>query len=473
MNTVLTLEASTSAAKAAIYNESGEILAIREESWPWTGVDYQDAQQMVEVLLRCGHEVSQGFDVAAIGLSGIMPSCLLCGRDMQPLSPIWTWANTASQETVNRYKQDSALISRLYQKTGCPAHTQYPLWQLIHRRKTGDTALAQAELITTQLGYIFYCLTGEIYSSRSTESSSGMLNLQRLDWDAEALELAGITREMLSPLAEIDDHMPLSAQSAAALGVKSGIPVCVSAPDGALNQIGSGALNPGCMTFSLGTSGALRIASPQPITKGERNTWCYYIRDVYMPGASTSGAGSCIAWFRRLSGNPDFTTLEQKATEAGNTDIPIYLPFNFGERAPGFNAARPGSFQNLRGNHELGHVYRSILEGIIFNMYHCYELLSAKTGLATEIRLSGGVVHSPLWMQIAAEMFNAPMLLHEGEHASLHGAAAVALKAIGALPSLPDFQPKIIGSIQPDGQLRKSLLARYNEYIHYYNVTFD
>ncbi|MDD3242725.1 MAG: FGGY family carbohydrate kinase [Eubacteriales bacterium] len=472
MKTVLALESSTSAAKAAIYDEQGNLLRLEQMAWPWSGVDLQDASLLVSTLLACGKKAAQGFAVEAIGLSGIMPSLLLCAADGMPLSPIWTWAHTGSAQTVEKYTRDGALADALYRRTGCPAHTQYPLWQLIHRREERDPAFFNAEVITTQLGYVFFRLTGKFVSSRATESSSGMFCLEKRDWDDEALALAHILREQLSPLAECDEHWPLEEEAAQALGVRAGIPVSVGAPDGILNQIGSGAMKQGAMTFSVGTSGALRIACPVPGTSGGRDTWCYYIRDAYLAGASTSGAGSCVSWFRRsFAPGVAFETLESEAEAVAEEEIPCYLPFNFGERAPGFCAARQGAFCGLTGEQSRGHLYRAVLEGVMFNLYHCYELLIQKTGKPEKILLSGGVTHSPLWMRLAADTFGREMLLHEGEHASLNGAAALALKACGCLASLEDYQPQIIGAIRPEGAMRPALMERYARYLAYYRRT--
>lgn len=470
MQYILTLESSTSAAKAAVYDQNGAMVHLVQQPWPWAQVDLQDAPQLFDTLLSCGKKAVQGYDIQAIGLSGIMPSLLLCSADMQPLSPIWTWAHTGSRHIVAQYARDTALVDGLYRRTGCPVHTQYPLWQLIYRREQGDAAYRNAAVVTTQLGYVFARLTGRAVSSRATESSSGMFNLNARDWDDEALSLAGISRGMLPPLAEADEHLPLHSQAALALGLPAGIPVSVGAPDGILNQIGSGALEHGAMTFSVGTSGALRIAVPAPSTSGGRNTWCYYIHDRYLAGASTSGAGSCIAWFRGLfAPGMALSQLDQEASAVGNEDLPIYLPFNFGERAPGFDAARLGAFEAMTGQQGRGHFYRAVLEGILFNLYHCYELLTAKTGEPSQIRLSGGITNSPLWMRLAAELFGREMLLHEGEHASLNGAAALALKACGLMDSLEDYQPQIIGSIRPGGALRPGLMERYAQYLDFYH----
>ena len=70
------------------------------------------------------------------------------------------------------------------------------------------------------------------------------MNIHTLDWDEDILKFAGLTKEQLPPLKEACDTMPLSQEAAAQMGLPFGIPVCVGGADGALNQVGSGAMKP-------------------------------------------------------------------------------------------------------------------------------------------------------------------------------------------------------------------------------------
>ena len=53
-------------------------------------------------------------------------------------------------------------------------------------------------------------------------------------------------------LVDYNQTFPLNEEAAAALGVKPGIPVVPTNSDGGLNQVGSGAMEEGVMTFSVG-----------------------------------------------------------------------------------------------------------------------------------------------------------------------------------------------------------------------------
>ena len=80
-------------------------------------------------------------------------------------------------------------------------------------------------------------------------------------WQQE--DITELIREKVDYLvivpADLDALVP-ALQSAK----EAGIPVIPAHPDGALNQVGSGALGDGVMTLSAGTSGAIRMAFDRP-----------------------------------------------------------------------------------------------------------------------------------------------------------------------------------------------------------------
>jgi len=104
-----------------------------------------------------------------------------------------------------------------------------------------------------------------------------MFNIHTLEWDEDILKFAGISPSMLCELKEATYFAPLKDSMAELLGIKSGIPVIIGGSDGALNQIGAGALKRGIMTLSVGLA--------------ERSGWritnrCYLKTDP--PGAITA-----------------------------------------------------------------------------------------------------------------------------------------------------------------------------------------
>ena len=50
-------------------------------------------------------------------------------------------------------------------------------------------------------------------------------------------------------------------------------------------------------------------------------------------------------------------------------------------------------------------MYYSLLEGILLNLYHCYIILTDVMDTPREIRISGGITNSKMWLQMAADIF--------------------------------------------------------------------
>lgn len=472
---ILGLEVSTSSAKAVIYSSQAGVLAVH--SIPYdektNNVVTQDPEGMYKTLKECVKGVLEKKQVAidGIGLSSTWHSLLLLDEERKPLGRILSWANTEAADTVFKHRRDEGLKKWLYQKTGCVIHSMYPLWKFKSIAVKRPELLSKARYLSSQPEYVFEKLTGAVGISRSSASGSGLFNIHRLDWDEEVLDFAGIKREMLSPLRESEFYAPLSKQAAAELGLPAGTPVVIGGPDGALNQIGSGAMKAGIMTMSVGTSGALRIAVDSPVLPDNPSTWCYYVSEgKRLAGAATSGAGNCVDWFMKKvnSGRLSYQELEDSIGIKEQEEAPIFLPFLYGERCPGWMDDRTGGYQGLRGDHGLGHLYYAILEGVLFNLYQCYNIFVELGQEPKEIRISGGIENSEKWLQMAADIFQREIQTSELEHASVMGAIALAFKALGGINSLQEYQSRIVKRIQPNPEMEKLYRRRFGRYMEAY-----
>jgi len=476
---ILALEASTSAAKAIIYSSSQGIVAAKDQVYDEgiSDVTTQDPEGVYRALMDCGRSLLKSFDgsIDAVALSSTWHSLLLVDRGGKPIGRTLTWANNKATETVENFKKDKDLIDDIYRRTGCPTHTTFPLWKWIHAKDKEDID-KDSVLISSQPEYIFQRMTGERGVSYSVASGSGFMNIHTLDWDDEILEFAELSLDQLAPLREPEFSAPLNAQAADYLNVRAGIPVIITGADGALNQIGAGAMRDGIMTMSVGTSGAIRMATPHSMIPQTQSTWCYYVAEgKRLVGAATSGAGNCVNWFVRKFNNNIFSydELENMIDKDRLMEAPIFMPFIYGERSPGWRGARLGGFQEVRDHHGLGDLYYSILEGVLFNLYHCYKILTKVGGVPDQIRISGGIEKSDWWLQMAADIFQKEMYTFDAKHASVMGAVAIALKVLGQINSLHDFEQEPKKIIKPNKYKAGFYKGRFQKYIKWYNKTCD
>ncbi|MGI6169545.1 MAG: gluconokinase [Christensenellales bacterium] len=466
---ILVLEASTSSAKAMVYDGRRGVVAMDSCPYPAhvNDVVTHDAQGELEILLGLGKRMAAGRDIAAISLVGTWHSLMLADRDMRPYTPIYTWAYRGAAQVAGQLRRNQEQTAALYQKTGCMVHAMYPAYKLMKLQQDGQ--VGRETRVCSQADYIFYCLTGEWAVSQSIASGTALLNIHSLAWDEEMLELAGIGEGQLPPVRPHTYTAPLCALAARELGLSPGIPVAVGNADGALNQVGAGAMREGVMTLSVGTSGALRMAVEAPVIPEIPSTWCYYAPGKWLSGAATNGATNCVDWFlqQTMQGRAGFAEMEAQMPE-DTLDFPVFLPFLYGERCPGWQDERSGAFCGVKGNHGAGHFYRAVLEGVLFNLYHCYQILTEVGGTPEKICVSGGILNSLRWTQMLSDIVQRELDCPEMEQASMMGGAAVGLLVAGALTDLQDFQLKEGKKVYPDVSKRDFYEQRFGRYLEYY-----
>ena len=468
---ILVLEASTTSAKALVYEPGTGVVDLCNMPYPpeVNDVATHDAEGELEILLQAGRRVAQGRNIAMIALVGTWHSLMLADQTMNPLTRIQTWAYVGAAPTAARLREDEEQTARYYHRTGCMVNAIYPAFKLLHLKKLGQ--LSPEARVCSQSDYIFHGLTGDWSVSKCIASGSGLLNIHSLEYDQETLELIGLKPEQLPPLRDHSYTAPLCRSAAEALGIRPGIPVAVGNSDGAMNQAGAGALKPGVMTLSVGTSGALRMAFDRPVIPEKPSTWCYYAPGKWLSGAATNGATNCVDWFRQkmLLNKLSFGDLEA-AIPTGTQDYPFFLPFPYGERCPGWKDNRLASFHGVNGSHNVGQLYLALLEGVLFNIYHCYEILTRVGGRPDSIQVSGGILNSALWTQMLADILQRDICCPDMEQASMLGGVAVALYCLGELKDVSAFQVDSGRIISPNPDKADFYQERFQRYLHYYQL---
>jgi len=468
---ILVMESSTTSAKAMLYDSRRGI--VRQCSEPY-GAQYnrdgmQDADHVLAETLRMGRQAADGEDVDLITVNGVWHSVLCCDRKtMKALTPVYSWSYTGAAAYTQELRRDRAYTLDYYRRSGCMPHVTYSPFKLMYLNRREGLAL-EDKFCCEQSAYNFYHLTGRCVSSASTISGGGLIDLKTKDYDAQTLREIGIGRDQVPELRTYAQPLPLSRSGAALLGLKEGIPVMPPQPDGGLNQVGAGALVPkGPMTFSVGTSAALRMTTEKPVLSDPPGTWCYLSPGPYwISGAATAGACNCLDWaLERFF--PAGTTHPQAQAAPLPAHLPVFLPFLFGERCPGWRDDRPAAMPELRGSWGASELYYGVMQGILFNLYQCYQTLCALNGVPERIELSGGIVRSPVWTQMCCDMFGHDMDCPDMEQASMLGAAALALEVGGEIPSSQDFPQPSQVTVKCDPEAHGRYERAFRDYLYWY-----
>ena len=145
------------------------------------------------------------------------------------------------------------------------------------------------------------------------------------------------------------------------------------------------------------------------------------------------------------------------------------MPFIYGERSPGWQDQRLGGFLDVRPQHGVGDFYHALLEGILFNIYHCYTILSGLVGEPKEILISGGIMHSQLWLQMAADIFQRVLLTTGVTDDSIIGMSVVALQALVQLKE-GEYKPRTAVAANPQRGKRQAYQERFQKYLELYEL---
>lgn len=469
---ILALEASTTSAKTMLFDTDTGDIAVRSRRFEHDGPDaaVRDGDSIYTQLMALGREAAAGSTVDLIVLSGTWHGLTLRRPDLRAVTPVMEWPYTGAQDLCARLRQDDDLTWWFYERTGCMVNAVYPVFKLMMLAEQGIEL--DSLLVMDQPSLVFARLTGEFWTNPALASGSGLLNATTADWDDEVIARFGLTGARLPELKDAVDTAPLAAEAAVLLGVRPGIPVLTPGPDGGLSQVGDLATEPGEMTFSMGTSGALRVASRHPSFSPTLSTWSYRSPVGALSGAATSGCGNCVDWAReRLFGTTtDYTEIEPLLS-ADREGLPVFMPFLFGERSPGWQDQRRGGLLDLAPHHTRVDMYQAVLEGIVYSLYHCYKELTALNGVPRRIVLSGGVLSSPFWTQLTADVFGVEMEVSTQQHSSIVGAVRMGMQAVGLGMRHPAFDDAEVRTVTPRPDRRAQYDAGFARYLDRYSRT--
>lgn len=465
---ILVLEASTTSAKAMLYDTLSNTYDVQVKAYEsmYDDITIHDADKVFQTMVGLGKEMAKGKDIKMISLSGTWHSLFLCNPQMEPQTPVYLWSNTQAADVCKRLREDQAYINDYYHKTGCMVNAIYPFFKLLMLKEQGYKL--DDYYIMGQGSYNTYRLTGRRVTTTCMASGTGLLNIHKKVYDPSLLEALGIREEQLAELKEGNEVLELSEEGARLLGLPAGIPLIPSNSDGGLNQLGAGALKDGVMTLSVGTSGAMRMAVSQSLIPEQPSTWCYLSPKGWLSGAATSGCCNCIDWFRLNSTKEELEYSDLETASEPKMDTLVFLPFIFGERCPGWNDERTGGFIGIEPYHTYRDMYEAIQEGVLFNLYQCYQTLAKVNGKPKKIKLSGGILHSAKWTQMCADIFDMEMEIDQAQHSSLLGGAVLAMECLGIIAEAKDFEVEEEQIIKPSGQYRELYARKYENYLKVY-----
>jgi gluconokinase len=381
-------------------------------------------------------------EVAGVSFSTAMHTLMGLDGDGQPLTPIVTWADTRATEQAERLRASPEGIE-LQRRTGTPVHPMAPLAKLLWLRDAEPALFGRVRRWVGVKEHVLAHLTGACVTDHSVASGTGLLDLERLDWDDEALALAGVDREALPPLVPSTHVLDgLTAEAARATGLERSTPVVAGAGDGPLANLGLGAVRPGVAACSIGTSGALRVMVERPSVDPQGRVFCYALTPGrWVVGGALNNGGVVLRWTGEalapdLGEHPEPALLELAARAPVGSDGLVMLPYLLSERAPHWSSLPRGAYVGLTRAHRREHLVRAALEGVCLQMATVMRSMRDAGNDVREVRATGGFARSALWKQMLADVLGLPVGFAAETEGSALGAALLGMEALGIVESI-------------------------------------
>jgi xylulokinase len=437
---LLGLDVSTTGVKALLVDEEGQVagaattpLSLSTPQPLWSEQDPAEWwSAAVESIQRLLNETdAPGEAVASLGLTGQMHGLTLLDGAGQVLRPaiLWNDQRTGPQCDEIRARVGKA---RLVQLTGNDALTGFTAPKILWVRQHEPDIYAQVSQILLPKDYVRFRLIGAYATDRAGAAGTLLLDVKARDWSAEVLDALEIPAKWLPPTHEGPEITGyVSATAAAATGLRAGTPVVGGGGDQAAQAVGVGAVQPGIVALTLGTSGVVFASTPEPFfePEGRLHAFCHAVPGRWhLMGVMLSAAGS-LRWYRdTLAPHEDYDALLAPAAHIlpGSEGL-LFLPYLTGERTPHPDPLARGAFVGLTVRHSQAHLTRAVLEGVAFGLRDSLVLMrSAGLQEIQQVRVSGGGAQSPLWRQILADVLGVELVTVNTSEGAAYGAALLA-----------------------------------------------
>lgn len=491
---ILAHDLGTSGNKATLYNLDGQLCSSTIYEYPtyypddgWVEQDPEDWWKAVcestrELLEQAGVKNS---DIACITFSAQMMGCLPVDKEGHHLRKSIIWADLRAVKQAE-YMERVLGLEAVYRITGHRISASYSAAKILWVRENEPEIFEKTYKILHAKDYIIQKLTGAFITDYSDAAGMNLFDLVNRTWSDHILKGLSLPADILpEPHPSTDIAGKVTREAAKLTGLLEGTPVVIGGGDGSCAAVGAGVVEEGKTYNVVGSSSWISMASKKPIFDPEMRTfnWIHLDPTLYTPCGTMQTAGYSVNWLKNtLCGleimqakemqiNPYRLIDEKIETSPSGANNLLFLPYLLGERSPRWNPDAKGAFIGLKMTHTQADIYRSVLEGVAFNLKVILDVLEGFSSIQ-EIILIGGGAKGRVWMEILADVWQKKILIPQYlEEATSMGAAICGGVGVGAFKDftvIGKFNPTVT-EIQPREQFKET----YNRLYEVFNRAYE
>ena len=441
---VLSLDEGTTSARAALYNERGERIAIRAIAfdcyYPQPGWVEQDAMAIFNAQLLAAREVLEqagvgAREVAACGITNQRETTVVWDRRTGlPVAPaiVWQCRRTADFCGELARSAQGAMVAR---KTGLVIDAYFSAskirWILENvpgaRQKARDGELLFGNIDT----WLIWKLTGgAVHVTDCTNASRTMLmDLETGAWDRELMGVFEVPAAMMPKI--VASSVRVGAMAAGFVGAE--IPLSGIAGDQQAALAGQACFRAGLSknTYGTGCFALTHAGSRRPNSAHGLLSTRAASPDAtaqFAVEGSVFVAGAAVQWLRDALGLISTAAESEAIAESIPDTGGVYVvPAFVGLGAPHWDSSARGIVSGLTRASGKAEIVRAALESIAFQSCELIEAMEADSGESIrELRVDGGATVNNFLMQFQADLLNKPVVRPADVETTALGAAYLA-----------------------------------------------
>ena len=379
--------------------------------------------------------------IEAIGITNQRETVVVWDKETgSPLYNAIVWQCTRTRE-ICRDLINEGMDEIIEKKTGLLINTYFSApkirWLMENVERVKEAVKTGRALFGTVDSYLIWNLTHEHITDCTNASRTLLMNIDKLRWDEDLLDIFGIDESLLPEIrssSEIygytEEGIPVSSaigdQQAALFGQ-----TCFEDGD-AKNTYGTG-------NFLLVNTGEKRIESKHGIL----TTVAYKLKGgsvKYALEGSIAVTGSAVQWLRdNLNMINDSSETEAMASAVQDNGGVYFVPAFSGLFAPYWDMDARGIITGLTRYTNKNHIVRAVLESICYQTRDVVEAIKNEIGIK-ELKVDGGATVNDLLMQLQADIMGVKIIRPKIKDTTALGAAYCAGLAIDKWNSMDELR---------------------------------
>lgn len=483
---VVGLDSSTTATKAIAWRRDGSVAGLGRSpiplASPGSNLYEQDPEDWWSAASAAMGELLQQVAperIAALAIANQRETFVALDGKGSPVRPAIVWLDQRCGEEVG-WLAGKVGSERIHRITGKPPDMAPVAYRIAWMLRAEPERFHSTAMFADVHAYLVWRLTGSFTTSWASADPLGLFDMEKKTWSAEVLGALELCPERLPQLAAPGTVLGTVSRAAAQTGLAEGTPVVAGGGDGQAAGLGVNALTSRRAYLNLGTAVVSGTYSKEYRTNNAWRTMGSCSGEGYYYETSLRAGTFLVEWFaRQVCGAAEGDKDIYQRLEAEAAGVPIgsgglvAVPYWGAVMTPYWDAKARGCFVGLSGAHRIGHLYRSLLEGVALEQALVSGMIEERTGLRIEEFVAiGGGSSSDLWCQIIADASGKAVRRSRTAEASSLGAAMCAAVGAGWFARAGDAAAAMAGEITRETEPAPARAARYAELMAIYREIY-